>query len=183
MKKVLLLNADFQPFKLISWKQAMIQILVQDKSGCYPVEYYENWEISDGRGNKYQVPAVIALKEYVNTGNDPAPYTKGNIFARDGMTCQYCGQVFLREELTVDHVIPRCRWSILGNGERVSSYKNIVTACKSCNSRKADRTCAEAEMYPIHEPKAITRREVFVRRLKMVEKIPPEWEPYIKGIR
>ena len=32
-----------------------------------------------------------------------------NLFRRDRNTCQYCGQRFPSEELTIDHVTPRSR--------------------------------------------------------------------------
>ncbi|NJM09862.1 MAG: HNH endonuclease [Bdellovibrionaceae bacterium] len=43
--------------------------------------------------------------------------------------CYFCEQKFLREQLTMDHLIP------LSRGGR-STKKNIVVACKQCNSLK-----------------------------------------------
>lgn len=180
---VLVLNADFTPLKFVSWEEAMIQILVPSKTGAYTVENYENWTIQDAKGRKYAVPAVIALKKYVDVVDEPASYTKSNIYARDRMTCQYCGQQFKRGQLTIDHVIPRSRWKLIGNGQRVSSFENTVTACKDCNSRKADMTCTEAKMFPINKPVPITVRQNFFNRLRVMDyRIPKEWEPYLKGI-
>lgn len=34
------------------------------------------------------------------------PFTRANIYARDGYTCQYCGVEFDGEDLTFDHVVP-----------------------------------------------------------------------------
>ncbi len=45
---------------------------------------------------------------------------------RDKYTCVYCGST---ENLTIDHVRPRCR-----GGETTAS--NCVTACLSCNQAK-----------------------------------------------
>ena len=45
---------------------------------------------------------------------------------RDNHTCVYCGS---NENLTIDHVRPRCR-----GGETTAS--NCVTACLSCNQAK-----------------------------------------------
>lgn len=55
------------------------------------------------------------------------------IFARDGHRCVYCAA---GENLTVDHVFPLSRG---GDCE----LENLATACRSCNSRKNDRTPAE----------------------------------------
>jgi hypothetical protein len=37
-------------------------------------------------------------------------------------------------------------------------------------------------MRPITEPAEASRREIFVKRLRLMEKVPPEWESYIKGL-
>ncbi len=182
MKKVLVLNADFQPFKFTSWKCGLIQTIVETKKAAFVVEYYEEWVILDASGIEYQIPAVIALKKYIDIGNERAPYTKGNVFIRDKMTCQYCREAFNRDKLTIDHVIPRSRWEILGKKERVSCYENVVASCKRCNSLKAAKTCQEVKMYPVNEPRAISRREVFIGRLQLVVDVPNEWAPYIKGL-
>ena len=58
------------------------------------------------------------------------------VFERDGHACRYCGSL---ERLTIDHVIPRSR----GGSDDAG---NLVVACKSCNSRKKDRTPDEAGM-------------------------------------
>lgn len=180
--KSLLLNADFRPFKLIEWQKALVQTICDTKDSCYAVEYYNEWVIFDSSGTEYQVPAVIALKKYVDAGSMRAAYTKKNVFIRDELTCQYCREKFPWEKLTVDHVIPRSRWAALGKKHgRVSCFENIVTACKNCNSLKADRTCQEAKMHPINPPKAVTCREIFTKGLRL-QTCPPEWEPYIKDV-
>ena len=62
--------------------------------------------------------------------------SRQNIFRRDNSSCQYCGKT---EDLTLDHVIPKSR------GGR-TSWDNLTTACKRCNSRKGDLTPEEAQM-------------------------------------
>ena len=183
MRKVLELNADFTPIKMISWKQAMTQILTEEKTGAYVVEYYDDWEVLGGRNIKYKVPAIIALKKYVDEVDNEAPYTKGNVYNRDGMTCQYCGVRFKYGNLTIDHVIPRSKWHIIGNGKRVSSFENTVAACNECNRKKSNMTCTECNMFPINKPVSITVRKNFYNRLSVMDgKIPAQWKPYLKGI-
>jgi 5-methylcytosine-specific restriction protein A len=53
--------------------------------------------------------------------------------------CYFCEQKFSREKLTMDHLIP------LSRGGR-STKKNIVVACKQCNSLKKNLTVAEIRM-------------------------------------
>lgn len=60
----------------------------------------------------------------------------GEVIARDGHRCRYCGAT---DDLTIDHLIPRCR----GGNDKPS---NLVVACRSCNSSKGARTPNEAGM-------------------------------------
>ena len=53
--------------------------------------------------------------------------------------CYFCEQKFARDLLTMDHLIP------LSRGGR-STKKNIVVACKQCNSHKKNLTVAEIRM-------------------------------------
>jgi len=67
------------------------------------------------------------------------------IHDRDHWSCAYCGRSVSKtppcEALlaTVDHVVPVSRGG-------PSSWLNLVSACKECNNRKADRTPDEAGM-------------------------------------
>ena len=58
------------------------------------------------------------------------------VYERDGWACRYCGA---SQALSLDHVIPP---RLGGNHEP----GNLVTACRSCNSRKGSRTPAQAGM-------------------------------------
>lgn len=58
------------------------------------------------------------------------------IWRRDNFTCQYCG---VREDLSIDHIIPESK-----GGQLIEN--NLVTACKSCNSKKSMRTPEESGM-------------------------------------
>ncbi len=58
--------------------------------------------------------------------------------------CYFCEQRFSRDLLTMDHLIP------LSRGGR-STKKNIVVACKQCNSHKKNLTVAEIRMRQLAE--------------------------------
>lgn len=90
------------------------------------------------------MPAVIRLMNYVNVPYRGVELTRHNIFKRDGYECQYCGDRN-RDNLTLDHVIPRAK----GGG---SSWTNLITACKSCNSKKGDLLPEEAGMPLKNQP-------------------------------
>jgi 5-methylcytosine-specific restriction endonuclease McrA len=53
--------------------------------------------------------------------------------------CLYCGGVFSPHELSRDHVLP------LSRGGR-DVWTNVVTSCRRCNNRKADRNPEQAGM-------------------------------------
>jgi 5-methylcytosine-specific restriction endonuclease McrA len=61
---------------------------------------------------------------------------RNGIFDRDENRCVYCGEQFVADELTLDHVQPRVH-----GGDR--SEGNLVTACKACNTRKGQLRLSE----------------------------------------
>lgn len=73
------------------------------------------------------------LKYYVPPLSNPL------LFRRDNHICLYCGQHFQEKDLSRDHVRPL----VLGGPDR---WTNVVSACKSCNSRKGGRTPEQAHM-------------------------------------
>jgi hypothetical protein len=58
------------------------------------------------------------------------------LFARDRGICAYCGDRFHLDDLTREHIVPTSR-----GGE--DTWKNCITACRACNSRKGNRTPQE----------------------------------------
>ena len=74
------------------------------------------------------------------------------LYARDLYMCAYCAQVFPHQHLTIDHVHPKSR------GGR-HTWQNTVTACKSCNHGKRDRTPEEARMPLVYVPYAPSLQE------------------------
>lgn len=58
------------------------------------------------------------------------------VMERDRETCRYCGTT---DNITVDHVVPRCQGG-------TDHEANLVACCRSCNSRKGGRTPEQAGM-------------------------------------
>ena len=54
---------------------------------------------------------------------------RDKVLSRDGFKCQYCGDVFPADQLTIDHLIPLA----MGGPDEVTNY---ISACGPCNSRK-----------------------------------------------
>lgn len=77
------------------------------------------------------------------------------LFKRDLNMCAYCGSVLHDKELELEHVIPRSR-----GGK--TSWTNLVSACRSCNSKKDARTPEEARMELLYVPYVPNRHEAFI---------------------
>lgn len=85
-------------------------------------------------------PIVASRSRASNASANPAPaLTNSALFTRDRHLCLYCGSHYSRSHLTRDHVLP------LSKGGR-DCWENVVTACLHCNTRKSNRTPAQASM-------------------------------------
>jgi 5-methylcytosine-specific restriction endonuclease McrA len=162
---VLVLNATYEPLNVVSVKRAIV-LLLKEKA-----ELIEAAE-AKLRSEKLSlpVPLVIRLVYFVKIPRRVAlPITRRGVFSRDHYTCQYCGATPPREDLTVDHVVPRCR-----GGKTM--WENVTTACKKCNGRKGSRTPAEAGMELLAKPRR--PRYVAIAALTSVE-IKQAWSKYM----
>ncbi len=114
--------------------------------------------------NDFFLPRVIRLLKSIRRKYlGGVPFNRKNLFIRDGNRCRYCGNNGNKETLTFDHVLPESR-----GGQ--TCWENAVTACRSCNNRKDDRTPAEAGMPFIDRgfrPYRPTVMEFFATRLKL----------------
>ncbi|HAR46035.1 MAG: HNH endonuclease [Nitrospirae bacterium GWC2_57_13] len=142
MDRTLLLNASFEPLKVISWQRA-ITLLTQGK-----VEVIESYEREiRGVTITFRLPSVLRLLKLVKIrrASPEVRFSRANIYQRDQYTCQYCGARYAAEELTFDHVIP-----LVQGGD--TSWENIVTACLACNNRKGGRTPRQADLRLVRAP-------------------------------
>lgn len=87
-------------------------------------------------GMIFPLPSVVSLKQYQPKAVKHPAFTRFNVFMRDSFSCQYCDRRFPTQELTFDHVVPRCL-----NGK--TNWENVVTACISCNHRKGRSLLSE----------------------------------------
>ncbi len=140
----LVLNADFRPLSyyplsLWSWQEAVKAVF---RNSVTVLSEYDRTVRSPS--HEFKLPSVLVLKEYVPAARKAA-FTRFNVFLRDEWHCQYCGSSFRTNDLTFDHVIPKSR------GGR-TSWTNIVTACRTCNTTKGSKLPRECRMYPVYEP-------------------------------
>ncbi|MGC4084165.1 MAG: HNH endonuclease [Vicinamibacterales bacterium] len=103
MEQTLLLNASYEPLKIVDWQKA-VTLWCQRKVEVISV--YDR-EIR-GVSISFKLPSVIRLLRFVKVKRhfDYVPFSRANIYARDDHRCQYCGELFPTAELTFDHVVP-----------------------------------------------------------------------------
>jgi 5-methylcytosine-specific restriction endonuclease McrA len=168
MEQTLLLNATYEPLKVVHWQKA-ITLWCQGKVEI--VSVYDR-EIRAVTFNM-KLPSVIRLLRRIRVRRrlDYVPFSRANIYARDDHRCQYCGGVFPSGELTFDHVVP------VAQGGR-KDWENIVSCCISCNRRKGGRTPAQARMHLIAPPKRPTKAPA-IRITFGVRNAPESWRDYI----
>lgn len=136
----LLLNGNgkpvsFFPLSVINWKTAVKLLLARNVIliKAHDDQYVRSPSIS------IELPSILMLKRFHKFHNY-VKFSRSNVFLRDMYTCQYCQNIFSRNELTLDHVIPKSK-----NG--LTNWENVVTSCKSCNSAKGSSL-----QKPIREP-------------------------------
>ncbi len=98
---------------------------------------------------------MIRGRHRIPLGHSHVGLTKHRLFARDRHVCAYCGDHYPESELTVEHIVPVSR-----GGQH--TWTNVVTACRSCNTRKGNRRPEEAHMPLLYVPYAVCRNEGFI---------------------
>lgn len=121
-------------------------------------------------------PSVIVLKNYIRRGGIQIPPSRKSVFFRDNYQCQYCGGSFLKNQLTLDHVIPKSR-----GGQK--SWENLVACCVPCNQKKGNKTPSEAHMKLFKEPRLpnhnLWSSPEWMMRKHGSKEIPTEWNKFL----
>ncbi|MHA6616968.1 HNH endonuclease [Pseudonocardia sp. DLS-67] len=161
--RVLLLNATFEPLAVVTAKRAVV-LMLTGKAECVEETlgaafHSENLTIP--------APSVMRLSRYVRVPYRHAvPMTRAGVLRRDGRRCAYCG----KRADTIDHVVPRSKGG-------AHAWDNCVAACRTCNSRKADRLIEELGWTLAVAPRAPDRAAGGILVLA-VEPLP-SWEPWL----
>lgn len=164
--KVLVLNRNYMATRVISAKRAFVLLareaaeVIHADDGSYANYDFATWaELSELRMQfepglhdwvrtvrfDIAVPRIIRLITCDKMPAQRVKLNRRNLFARDHNQCQYCGNRFPTNELSIDHVLPRSQ-----NGP--DTWQNLVCACVKCNSRKGGRTPDQARMSLIRKP-------------------------------
>lgn len=167
-RKVLLLNASYEPLSLVTAPKALALVF---RHVAEVLEIDKGFVLRSPRF-VFDVPSVIRLTQYIDVRSRQNRVTnRHRILARDHYRCQYCGKRGTAFDLTLDHILPRSR-----GGRTVA--ENLVAACQTCNNRKSDRTPEEARMPLMTNPAALyyglERAE-----LRQAAQSRPEWKKYL----
>jgi len=167
-RKVLLLNASYEPFSLVTAPKALTLVW---RHVAEVLEFDRGQYIHTPRF-AFEIPSVIRLTQYIDIrSKQNRVLNRHRIFSRDHYRCQYCWMRGTAFDLTLDHILPRSR-----GGRSVA--ENLVTSCQECNGRKGDRTPEEARMPLLANPAALyyglERAE-----LQRSARTRPEWRKYL----
>jgi hypothetical protein len=177
-RSVLVLNSAYEPLSFCSAQRAICLIY----KGVAKVETENDTKIHtakmwDDKTGEFilvdqYLPTVIRLLNYKYIPIRMQLLTRKNILNRDRNTCQYCGKVFPPSQLTLDHILPRCKGGL-------STWENLVASCKTCNNRKDNRLLEDIpDMALIHRPNEITvHTSRFMLRNMGAE--DPDWRKYL----
>ncbi len=171
-QQVLVLNRLWQAVNVCTVRRALTllfeghaQVVLDSPDGSYQSYSFDEWrdfsmqeehpESIHTISFRIRIPRVILLLVFDRMPKKEVKFTRHNIFERDRNTCQYCGRVFDRKDLNLDHVIPRDRGG-------PTTWENIVCSCVECNTHKGNRTPQEAHLHLIRKPKR------------------PKWRPFVQ---
>ncbi|MFZ3230925.1 MAG: HNH endonuclease [Pseudobdellovibrio sp.] len=166
--RTLVLNASYEPLRIVSWQKALI-LWFQNKVDV--LEYHKTQIRSVS--SSFNLPSVLRLKSYIRPKrNDGVRFCRENVYIRDLHTCQYCSKILPFRELTIDHVIPASH-----GGPK--NWTNVVAACRTCNQKKANRTPEKAKMPLLKPPRAPHWLPVIEHEVDP-EHAPLSWKDYLR---
>lgn len=160
---MLILNQSYEPVSVCSAKKAIILIFLTKAE----IVAKRDGKVVRSINYSMPFPSVIRLARYIKVPFKKIELSRRNILKRDGFRCQYCGTK--SHELTIDHIIPKSR----GGSD---SWDNLVSACKSCNNKKADRTPEEAGIHLIKRPR---RPHHILFITQYMGKVDENWKPFL----
>lgn len=169
---VLVLNRLWQAVNICSVRRALVllfqgyaRVVWQGPDGEFQTFNFREWrdfsrfapeqESIHTVSFRIRIPKIILLIFFDRFPKKEVKLTRHNIFLRDKNTCQYCGRVFDRKDLNIDHVIPRDQGG-------PTTWENLVCSCIECNAKKGNRTPEQAGMRLIRKPRK------------------PRWRPFIQ---
>ena len=162
--KCVVLNATYEPINTVPSKRALVLI---QKGKAVVLEEHPKLVIRSEK-NVINVPVVVALTKHVRGRriySTPAGLTQKNLYVRDNYTCQYCGrhrsEFRKNEKLTRDHIIPESK-----GGQ--STWTNLVTACSTCNGKKANLDLDKSGLTLLKKPVHPSLFDIWVKKNRYI---------------
>lgn len=106
------------------------------------------WDLSiTGACRSFRVPTVIVSVAYNRMPRKEfkGKPSKDDILFRDNYTCQVTGEKLPKEQLNLDHVIPKSRGG-------TDDWENLVTCRKDINNKKGNKLNSEIGIKLIKQP-------------------------------
>jgi 5-methylcytosine-specific restriction endonuclease McrA len=165
---VLLLNASYEPLRVISWQRA-ICLQLSDRADL--VEQIDDRTLRTSGGSEFPFPAVVRLREMVVIPfrRGAAPITRRALTYRDFGACQKTG--CNRRGSTTDHLLPRSR-----GGQH--TWHNVVLMCAEHNNAKSNRTIDELGWTLKAKPMVPTYENLYLDRTQIL----PQWRQWLSRI-
>ncbi len=164
--KVLKLSAQGLPQSWISLEEAVLHYAADEvrwEMGAEVAVFHGGHNAVTGRQSIITVNSIIGTQGVprINPFDLRPTLTNSKLFARDRNVCAYCGETCHDEVCTREHIVP------LGQSGR-DTWMNVVTACKSCNHRKGNRTPEQAHMGLLYAPYVPSLWEDFILRNRRI---------------
>jgi len=158
---ILTLDTHGVPHRWISWQHACYYYAKDQVAwslGEHAFTVHGGLNRVTGERSCISAASIIAIKGRAMAmkafGQVP-PLNNRELFHRDRQICAYCAGMFPIAKLTRDHIKPFSR------GGR-DMWMNVVTACRSCNEKKSDRTPERARMELVYLPYVPNRAEYLI---------------------
>lgn len=155
--QILCLSKTGRPIKWIDVETAIIyhaKEMVVWSLGDFSVSLHGGINRSSGIRSIATTSSIIAVDGEIKKQRK-FNVSRALVFKRDLHICAFCGHEFYEKDLSVDHVLPSSK-----GGK--DSWTNLVTSCKRCNHKKANRTPEEANMPLLYVPYEPNINESFI---------------------
>ena len=168
-QQVLRTDASGMPLEWIDYKEAVRLHCLGQVAYAFGSRLYALHGGTNARTGRQTVIEVNSMMATQGSSGNPGslrgdyvpPLNNETLFRRDANLCMYCGGQFSPRGLSRDHILPLSRGG-------TDSWKNVVSACKRCNNRKAGRTPELAGMELLAVPFVPTHAEYIYLQGKRV---------------
>jgi 5-methylcytosine-specific restriction endonuclease McrA len=132
-RKVLVLDSRYEPVKIVTMEIGFVLLYAGRVTAVV-----ESKRALQSVSRSWPVPWIVRLEgcRPRNKRLNGPRFSRQNVYLRDGFRCQYCHWSGSTSSLTLDHLLPCAK-----GGK--TTWENIVTACRECNTKKGSKTIEE----------------------------------------